>query len=95
MVITPVDGWIVATEVLLDEYTIGASLLLVGATVILKGESVTILPEGTVNVDAEIVFTAKTFATMEPAINQIDLLPYEITSTVALVAAFFTIPPSV
>ena len=95
MVMTPVDGWIVATDVLLDEYTIVASLLLVGATVILKGASVSILPVGTVNVDCEIVFVAKTLAMMEPAINQMDLLPYEITWTVALVAAFFTRPPSV
>ena len=76
---------IVATDVLLDEYTIGASLLLVGATVILNGESVSSLPDGTVKVDAESVFTPKTDAIIEPAINQIDLDPYEITSTTALV----------
>ena len=86
------DGWIVATDGLLDEYTIGASLLLDGANVILNGASVTSLPGGTINDELESVFTAKTFATIEPAINQMDLLPYGITSTVALVSAFFTTP---
>ena len=64
----------------------GASLLLVGATVILNGPSVSIvLVDGTVNVDAESVFVAKTLAMMEPAINQIDLDPYGITSTTSSV----------
>lgn len=60
--------------------------MLVGATVILNGASVSSFPDGTVKVDADIVFTAKTDAIIEPAINQIDLFPYEITSTTALVA---------
>lgn len=76
----------------MDEYTMAASLLLVGATEILNGASVSSLPDGTVNVDSESVFVAKTLAMIEPAINQIDLFPYEITWTVSLVTAFFTIP---
>ena len=69
--------------------------MLVGATVILNGASVSSFPDGTVKVDAESVFAVKTLAIIEPAINQIDLDPYVITSTTALVVAFFTIPPSV
>jgi hypothetical protein len=68
-VMTPVEEFIVATFVLLDEYTIGAELLLVGSVVGENGASVFCFIDGTTNDDVESVFCEFTMMVREPANN--------------------------
>ena len=87
MVISPVVSLIVAILVLLDEYTIGELLLLVGSVVGINGVlSDTDLLDGTTNDDVFKVFDSNTRPKMLPTNNQIGLPPYVIISTISFVA---------
>lgn len=83
IVISPVVALIVARCVLLDEYTIGALLLLVGSVVGINGVvSVESFVAGTTNDDALIVFVCNTKPTILPTNNQTGLPSYVIISTI-------------
>ena len=84
---------IVAMLVLVEAYTIGAELLLVGAVITPKDGSVFIFIEGTTKEDDGNVFWEFTMIVSDPAINRIALTPYVVFSTTAFVAWFRIVVP--
>ena len=82
-VIIPDDESIVAIPVLLDVYTIGAELLLVGNVVGEHGRSVFNLYDGTMNDVVDNVFIEFTTTVRDPAIRRIAFTPYVKFSTTA------------
>jgi hypothetical protein len=85
--IKPDDESIVATCVLLEEYTIGESLILVGIVIGMKGVVfVYNTLFGTMKDDVFSGFGCNTKTMIEPAINHIDLPSYCITSTTLFVS---------
>jgi hypothetical protein len=85
-VITPDEGWIVAMLVLVEAYTMGAELLLVGDVITPNGASVVIFLEGTMKDDSGNVFWEFTMMVSDPAINRIAFGPYVLFSTTAFVS---------
>ena len=88
-VMIPVDGWIVATLVLVEAYAIGAELLLVGAVIILNGESVFIFLVATTNDDEDKLFAASS-PRLISSVHDIDDDAYWAVS--ALVAVIVVVP---
>jgi hypothetical protein len=88
---TPVDGWIVATLVLVEAYTIGAELLLVGAVIILKGESVFIFLEATTKDDEDKLFAASS-PRLISSVHDVDDNAYWAVSVVVAVIVVVPIP---
>lgn len=85
--ISPVVALIVARFVLLDEYTIGELLLLVGSVIGINGSvSVERLVLGTTNDDVFNVFDCNTKPIILPTINHTGLPSYVITSMISFVA---------